>query len=87
MTGDDLSNFLLQDKGGNSLETLDKICNLTEDDRDSSRIPDKNKYASHYAQVCEEILQKVCLKPALVSAFKVYNDFLGSKEVSFSGKP
>ena len=60
---------------------------MLEDDRDSIRIPDKNKYASHYAQVCEEILQNVSLKPALVSTFKVYDDFLESKEVSFSGKP
>ena len=87
LTGDDLTNFLLQDKGGNSLETLDKICNLTEDDRDSIRIPDKNKHANYYAQVCEEILQNVSLKPALVSTFKVYDDFLETKKVSFSGKP
>ena len=37
--------------------------------------------------MCEEILQIVSLKPALVSTFKVYDDFLETKEVSFSGEP
>ena len=79
LTGDDLTNFLFQDKGGNSLETLDKICNLTDDDRVSFRIPDKKRYASHYAEVCEEILQNVSLKSALVSTFKVYDDRIGGR--------
>ena len=61
LRGYDLKNFLLQDMGGDSLETLHKICNLTEDDCDSISIPNKDKYPIHYAEVCEIILQKISL--------------------------
>ena len=87
MSGDNLTNFLFQDKGGNSVETLDTICSLTEDDKEIVRIPDKGKYPLFYKEVCEEILLNISLKPALVSSFKVYSDFLNSKNVRFSGKP
>ena len=55
---------------------LDKICNLTADDREYFQISDKNKYPTHYVDVCEEILQKFPLKPVLVPTFTVHDEFL-----------
>jgi hypothetical protein len=37
--------------------------------------------------MCEEVFGRVASKPALISGFKVYSDFLAADRVSFSGIP
>jgi hypothetical protein len=87
LSGEHLVNFILEDKGGSSRDTLNELCGLTKvDDVKCYTIPDKED-GSLYSVTCQLILERVSLSPALISVFRVYPDFGQTSAVSFSGLP
>ena len=82
-----VSNFILEDTGGSSRDTLNELCGLTKvGDVKCYTIPDKED-GHLYSATCQLILERVALSPALISLFHVYPDFGQTNEVSFSGVP
>ena len=87
LSGEQILNLILEDKGGNSRDTLDELCGLTKvHDLNCYTIPDKED-GSLYSVTCQLILERVALSPALISLFHVYPDFGQTTAVSFSGLP
>jgi hypothetical protein len=87
LSGEHLVNFIFEDKGGSSRDTLNELCGLTKvDDVKCYTIPDKED-GSLYSVTCQLILERVSLSPALISVFRVYPDFGQTSAVSFSGLP
>ena len=70
--------FLLKDAGGSSEDTLRELCNLDEDDTPTINIPSKQRYPEFYERICQDVLEMVAQKPALISSFRVSKDFLSA---------
>ena len=87
LRGDKLANFLVNDEGGSSEDTLLNICNMERFDTKYFCIPDIVELPDVYIGICNLVLNYVADQPALVSTFKVHEDFQFSNSVSFSGSP
>ena len=87
LRGDKLANFLVNDEGGDSEDTLLNICNLSHCDKKNFSIPDVIDLPDVYIGICNRVLNYVADQPALVSQFKVHKDFQSSNLVSFTGSP
>lgn len=79
-----LIDFLLKDKGGNFLTTLQSIRNLKSSDIIIYTIPDKDIDPKLYVATCEGLLERVSDRPALVSALNVFTEFRDQEQVFFS---
>lgn len=84
LSGSDLEDFLTKGIGGNSVRTLQSICNLNDSELLTFMIPHKDTLPTSYAEICGKLLERVSDQPALVSAFKVFNELKNQGHVSFS---
>lgn len=86
-TGNNLEHFLLNEIGGYSKKFLSEICNINNNDFDTFHIPNKFKYPDFYNEICEELLLKILVRPALISLFTVYEDFKTVNKVCDFSEP
>lgn len=86
LSGDALRYFLVDKKGGSSLEFLMKICNLGVGDLEDYSAPHPTRKTFEIKmQEIIDLLSKG--NPALVSCFLIYDDFYNNKFNILCGKP
>lgn len=84
LTENKMVDFLLKEVGGSSEKTLRELCNLKDTDTETINIPSKKRFSKSHDEICKYVLDTVAEKPALISSFKVYKDFLSPDAETFS---